>query len=81
MSVSRSGKTLLYLQQQPVGYLWTANIDGSSLRQISFDEREIWEPGISPDKKLIAFVMRDPDPLKNNSTFMSWRGTGTTGAA
>jgi serine/threonine protein kinase len=67
MSVSRSGKTLLYLQQQPVGYLWTSNIDGSSLRQISFDERDIWEPAISPDKKQIAFVMRDPDPLKNNS--------------
>jgi hypothetical protein len=67
MSVSRSGKTLLYLQQQRVGYLWTSNIDGSALRQISFDERDIWEPAISPDKKLIAFVMRDPDPLKNNT--------------
>jgi eukaryotic-like serine/threonine-protein kinase len=67
MSVSRSGKTLMYLQQQPVGYLWTANIDGSSLRQISFDDRELWEPTISPDKKQIAFVMRDPDPLKNNT--------------
>ena len=67
LSVSRSGKTLLYLQQQPVGYIWTANPDGSSLRQISFDEREIWEPAISPDKKLIAFAMRDPDPLKNNA--------------
>lgn len=67
MSVSRSGKTLLYLQQQPVGYLWTGNTDGSALRQISFDEREIWEPTISPDRKQIAFVMRDPDPLKNSS--------------
>lgn len=67
MSVSRSGKTLVYLQQQPVGYLWTANIDGSSLRQISFDERDIWEPTMSSDKKQIAFVMRDPDPLKTNT--------------
>ncbi|MCX6132885.1 MAG: protein kinase [Ignavibacteriales bacterium] len=67
MSVSRSGKTLMYLQQQPVGYLWTANLDGSSLRQITFDDREIWEPTVSPDKKQIAFVMRDPDPLKNNT--------------
>ena len=67
MAVSRSGKTLLYLQQQPVGYLWSANVDGSSLRQISFDDREIWEPAISPDKKKIAFAMRDPDPLKNSA--------------
>jgi len=67
MSVSRNGKTLLYLQQQPVGYLWTANVDGSALRQISFDDREIWESTFSPDKNRIAFVMRDPDPLKNSS--------------
>ena len=67
MSVSRSGRTLVYLQQQPVGFLWTANVDGSSLRQISFDEREIWEPTMSSDKKQIAFVMRDPDPLKTNT--------------
>ncbi|HTY36028.1 MAG TPA: protein kinase, partial [Bacteroidota bacterium] len=67
MSVSRSGKSLLYLQQQPVGYLWLANTDGSGLHQISYDDREIWEPTIAPDKKQIAFVMRDPDPLKNSS--------------
>ena len=67
ISVSHSGKSLVYLQQQRVGYLWTANIDGSSIRQISFDDREIWEPTFSPDKKQIAFVMRDPDPLKNNT--------------
>ncbi len=67
LSVSASGNELVYLQQQRVGYLWTASIDGSSLRQISFDDRDIWEPSFSPDKKQIAFVMNDPDPLKESS--------------
>jgi serine/threonine protein kinase len=67
ISVSHSGKSLVYLQQQRVGYLWTENIDGSSPRQISFDDREIWEPTYSPDGKHIAFVMRDADPLKNST--------------
>ncbi len=64
VSFAGSGNDLVYLQQQKVGFLWTANIDGSSMRQISFDEREIWEPSFSPDGKRIAFVMNDPDPLK-----------------
>lgn len=67
LSISASGNELVYLQQQRVGYLWTANIDGSALRQISFDEREAWEPSFSPDKKRIAFVMNDPDPLTEKS--------------
>lgn len=64
VSFAGSGNDLVYLQQQRVGFLWTANIDGTSMRQISFDEREIWEPSFSPDGKRIAFVMNDPDPLK-----------------
>ncbi len=63
LTVASSGNELVYLQQQRVGHIWTANVDGSSLRQISFDEREIWEPAFSPDKQRIAFVMNDPDPL------------------
>ena len=67
ISVSQTGKSLVYLQQQRVGYLWTESLNGTSPRQISFDDREIWEPTFSPDGKHIAFVMRDPDPLKNNT--------------
>ncbi len=67
LSVSASGNELVYLQQQRVGYLWTGGIDGSALRQISFDDRQIWDPSFSPDKKRIAFIMNDPDPLKTSS--------------
>ncbi len=67
VSVAGSGNELVYLQQQPVGFLWTAGVDGSTLRQITFDQREIWEPSFSPDQKRIVFVMNDPDPLTQRS--------------
>ena len=63
VSVASNGNDLVYLQQQRVSHVWTAGIDGSSPRQISFDEREIFEPSFSPDKNRVAFVMTDPDPL------------------
>ena len=67
VSIAASGNELVYLQQQLVGYMWIANVDGSELRQISQDEREIWEPAFSPDQKRIAFIMNDPDPLTEKS--------------
>jgi|GEM_PF-705076 len=67
ISIAASGNELVYLQQQRVGFLWMANIDGTSLRQISFDERDVSDLAISPDKKRIAFVMDDPDPLTPKS--------------
>ncbi|HEY4643852.1 MAG TPA: protein kinase [Bacteroidota bacterium] len=67
LSVAASGNELVYLQQQRVGQIWTARIDGSNLRQLTFDDRDIWEPSFSPDKKRIAFVMNDPDPLARRS--------------
>ena len=76
VSVAGSGNELVYLQQQPVGFLWTASIDGSSLKQITFDEREIWEPSYSPDQKRIAFVMNDPDPLTKRSDLYVIDGDG-----
>ncbi|MEW6060655.1 MAG: protein kinase [Bacteroidota bacterium] len=67
ISIAASGNELVYLQQQRVGFLWMANIDGTSLRQISFDERDLSDPALSPDKKQIAFIMDDPDPLTPKS--------------
>ncbi len=67
VSVSATGNELVYLQQQPVSYLWTARIDGSGMRQISFDDRDLVHPSFSPDKKKIAFAMSDPDPLTRRS--------------
>jgi len=65
MKVSADGKRLVYLQHQYIGHIWTANVDGSGARQVTFDDRNIESPTLSPDGKLIAFSMYDPDPLKS----------------
>jgi len=67
LNIAASGNELVYLQQQRVGQIWTANLDGSSLRQVTFDDRDMWEPSFSPDKRRIVFVMNDPDPLANKA--------------
>jgi Tol biopolymer transport system component/predicted Ser/Thr protein kinase len=64
MKISADGKRLVYLQQQEVGHIWIANLDGSAAHQVTFDDRNIVSPSISPDGKQIAFSMYDPDPLK-----------------
>jgi Tol biopolymer transport system component/predicted Ser/Thr protein kinase len=64
MKISVDGKKLVYLQQQQVGHIWLVNLDGSASRQVTFDDRHIVSPSLSPDGKLIAFSMYDPDPLK-----------------
>jgi dipeptidyl aminopeptidase/acylaminoacyl peptidase len=63
---SADGRTLLYLQQQEVGNLWIAAVDGSNVRQVTFDERNRSHPAISPDGKRIVFVMADSDPLSRS---------------
>jgi Tol biopolymer transport system component/predicted Ser/Thr protein kinase len=64
MKISADGKKLVYLQQQQIGHIWTANVDGSDARQVTFDDRNIESLSLSPDGKLVAFSMYDPDPLK-----------------
>ncbi len=64
LTVALSANSLVYLQQQRVSNIWTAMSDGSLPRQLTQDDREAYGPSFSPDGKRIAFVMRDPDPLK-----------------
>lgn len=63
IKISADGKRLLYLQQQQVGYLWSSDLDGSNARQITFDERGVFAPTLSPDGKQILLAAADPDPL------------------
>jgi len=66
IKASADGRTILYLQQQSVGNLWIAAVDGSNVRQVTFDDRHRSHPSISPDGKRIAFVMADSDPLSRS---------------
>jgi Tol biopolymer transport system component len=63
IKASADARTLLYLQQQNVGNIWTASLDGTGLKQVTFDERHRLAPSFSPDGKRIAYVMADSDPL------------------
>jgi len=49
MKISADGKKLVYLQQQRIGHVWLAHLNGSAARQITFDERRTWRPFFSPD--------------------------------
>jgi len=64
VTASGDAKKIIYLQQQPVGYVWTASTLHPNAQQVTFEDRDIREACFSPDKKRIAFVMGDPDPLK-----------------
>lgn len=67
ITASADAKKIIYLQQQPVGYIWIASTQRPNAQQITFEDRDISGVCISPDKKRIAFIMADPDPLKNSS--------------
>ncbi len=64
IGISSDMKKLLYLQQLEVGNIWLTNRDGSSSRQITFEDQLLKDPSLSPDKKRIAYVLGDPDPTK-----------------
>ncbi len=63
IKASADGRTLLYLQQQPVGNLWISRLDGTGLKQMTRDERHRMDPSFSPDRRQVAYVMADSDPL------------------
>jgi len=66
ITASADAKKIVYLQQQPVGYIWIASTVHPSAQQVTFDDRDISDACFSPDTKRIAFVMGDPDPLKSS---------------
>jgi serine/threonine protein kinase len=61
---SADGSRLVYLQLQSVGHLWMANSNASGLRQLTYDDINIYNISFSPDGKQIAFVTAQQDPLK-----------------
>jgi hypothetical protein len=62
---SADGRTLLYLQQATIGTIWTANVDGQDVRQATHDDQYRIMPSLSPDRRRLAYVMVDNDPLSS----------------
>jgi serine/threonine protein kinase len=64
IAASADAKKIVYLQQQPVGYVWIASMLHPDAQQVTFDDRDIRDACFSHDRKRLAIVMADPDPLK-----------------
>ena len=53
--ISADNKTVSYLEQELVNYVWISALDGSNPRKVTTDKRKIGTARFSPDKKQIAF--------------------------
>ena len=74
MKISTDLKKLLYYESQQVGDFWIGSLESGTTRQITFDDRRKFRPGLSPDGKLIAFDMFSADPLNSsNAIYVSNR--------
>jgi Tol biopolymer transport system component len=69
--MSRDGAKLLYLQAQDISHIWIASIDGSSSRQITYDDADIWHVCFTPDAKAVLFDCAQPDAMKGGSSLCS----------
>jgi len=61
--VSGDSKRLLYVQTREIRHIWTAGIDGSNARQLTFDNQYLGAPSFSPDKRQISYYMASEDIL------------------
>lgn len=69
-SVSADFKRLLYLQQQSIGHVWLASLQGGSSRQLTFDDVLVSAPAFSSDGMRIAYVITEPHPSGGTSSLV-----------
>ena len=75
--ISADAKRLLCTEERIINYLWTADIDGSNARQLTFDNQYLEVPSFSPDKKRISFTMSSSDLLRPGSHIFIMQSDGT----
>ena len=63
MKISTDLKKLLYYERQEIYDLWIGSFASGTTQQITFDDRRKDTPGLSPDGKLISYVMYSADPF------------------
>ena len=78
--ISADGKRLLFMEARIITHLWTAGIDGSQARQLTFDNQYLECPAFLPDQKRISFDMASSDRLQtvNHIYIMQNDGTNRT---
>jgi len=78
--ISADGKRLLFMEARIITHLWTAGIDGSHARQLTFDNQFLEWPAFLPDQKRISFDMTSSDRLQalNHIYIMKNDGTNRT---
>jgi WD40 repeat protein len=75
--VSADARRLLYVEQLRIINLWTADIDGSGARQLTFDNQYLSDPGFSPDKNRISFTVNSSDQLRPGAHVFVMHADGT----
>ena len=65
--VSADARRLMYLQARRIDHIWTAGVDGSNARQLTFDNQQMSGPSMAPDKRHICFDIESWDVLHPTS--------------
>ena len=78
--VSADGKRLLFLEKRQMRYLWTARLDGTNARQLTFDDQGLEFPKFSPDNSRISFHSTSSDILQPGSHVFTVQNDGTNRA-
>ena len=63
-SISSDDKTLVSLQYEQIDHVWISNIDGSNLRQVTWEDFRTTAARFSPDGSHIAAVLSGADLLR-----------------
>ena len=77
MRVSGDYQRLLYLETRYSSNVWSADIDGSNVRQLTSDDRFAVIPTFSPDRKHIAFSMNSGNPKDPGNKIFIMQSDGT----
>jgi len=75
--VSGDAKRLLFLEQRSIAHLWTADIDGSNAKEITFEDQRLRAPFFSPDKKRICYHIASTDLLRPSRHVYTIQSDGT----
>ena len=75
--VSADAKRLVFLERREIRYLWTAGVDGTNARQLTFDDQSLESPQFSPDNSRISFQMGSSDIFQPGSQIYTIQSDGT----